>query len=358
VVVEGVVILVAGGDTAWVGLTREGPEPPGVPGPQDLDLSPARHLDSGPEPVVPTARERFGQAVTALLADDPGSEAARQHGIEAAAALLAAATTGDPGLGQILRPDPGDASPVTCTVACYQIGDLSPTTLKDFADPREAVRAVSHCEELAHVAAELLASTASGLRWTVVVRTGDLVRFQPLTEGAGSNDLSAASLDAAENRWAAQLPRWVAEAQPTHSWQRHQGGQAPPLELGVAMGQVLEAVQGVGRRIEDLPTARELLDRLNTLEQRMVEMQLQLEVHALTSARAPHAGFGPIDAEVTDRPLLRPALARGSVGPRRLLGQRMADVLTRAAGRGLAAARHQAPPVPATDLGKDGRGPG
>ena len=125
--------------------------------------------------------------------------------------MLAAARAGDPGLGQILSPDPIDDGSATWTVACYQIGDFSPTTLKDFADPNDAVRAVAHCPEIAHVAAELLASGTSGLRWTAMVRTGDLLRFQLLTTGAaGNDDLAAVPLDVVQDRWAQELPGWAA----------------------------------------------------------------------------------------------------------------------------------------------------
>jgi hypothetical protein len=373
------VVILMGGDSAWSRISRNravpataadgvnpdlagprrltvaaGPDPGGAP--TDPDRIPHGHVDLGGD------RERFRRAATALLDDGPDSENARQFSTEAAAALVAAAEAGDPGLGQILRPDPDDTGPVTWTVACYQIGDLSPTTLTDFADANEAVRSVAHCPEIAHVAAELLASTASGLRWTVLVRTGDLLSFQLFTAGGGGHDLSGALQEAAERRWVAQLPRWAAEAlasPPAPDWTRRQAVPALPPEFGVAMGQILEAVQGLTRRVEDLVTAREVMDRLNALEQRLVEVQLQLGVHALASSPGPHRShFEPIDAQASTGRLL-PADRRGRPDdPASPLGKRVADVLSRAASRGLAAARHYQQSAPPTGWRGDARDSG
>jgi hypothetical protein len=234
------------------------------------------------QPPVPHSSnmELFRQAVVALLADAPDSEAARQHGTEAAAALLAGAVAGDAGLAQILRPDPDDAGTVTWTVACYQIGDLSPSTLKDFAEVNDAVRAVAHCPETAHVAAELLASSASGLRWPAMVRTGDLLHFQLPSTSAGGDPGLADTLEAAPYRWADRLVLSSAAGLDGPNTPGELRGEQPgalPPELGMLLVRILEAVQGLAREVEDLASGRDVKERLRTLEQRVVDVQLKLE---------------------------------------------------------------------------------
>ena len=231
--------------------------------------------------------ELFRQAVVALLADAAESEAARQHSTQAAAALLAGAVAGDPGLAQILRPDPDDSGPVTWTVACYQIGDLSPTTLRDFTEVSEAVRAVAHCPEPAHVAAELLASSASGLRWPAMARTGDLLHFQLPSASAGGDPGLAGTLEAAPCRWADRVARLAAAGDDTPDASGELRGERPgaiPPELGTLLVRILEAVQGLARGVEDLASGRDVREQLNTLEQRVVEVQLNLEVSSVPLA--------------------------------------------------------------------------
>jgi hypothetical protein len=246
--------------------------------------------------------ELFRRAVVALLEDAPGSEAARQHSTEAASALFAGAVAGDAGLAQILRPDPDDAGPVTWTVACYQIGDLSPSTLRDFTDVNDAVQAVAHCPEPAHVAAELLASSASGLRWPAMVRTGEMLHFQLPGTSAGGEPGVGGVLDAAPHRWVDRLASSTAPAPA-----------AIPPELGVLLVQILDAVQGLARGVEDLASGRDVRERLYTLEQRVVEAQLRLEVSSVPLAP------GSRDLELTrttvDLPVARPWRPGDRVGP-------------------------------------------
>jgi hypothetical protein len=255
--------------------------------------------------------------VVALLADGPESEAARQHSTEAAAALVAGATAGDPRLAQILRPDPDDAGPMTWTVACYQIGDLSPTTLRDFSHANEAVQAVARCRDGAHVAAELLASSASGLRWTAMIRTGELLHFQlPRTStngGAGAGGI----LDAAQDRWADALARWAAEAD--EPVDRPGPCQTEPLaamppELRLALGQILEVMQGLAVRVEDVASARDVRERLNLLEQRVLEIQLQLGVSSLAPGQL-DLELVRLGAEAPVRRLWRPDVAARLLAP-------------------------------------------
>jgi hypothetical protein len=197
----------------------------------------------------------------ALTADEADSEAARRHSAEAGAALIAVAEAEDSKLGQFLRPDPADPRSVTWTVTCYQIGDLSPSALRDFSDGFAAVQTLARCPDATHVAAELIASTPAGLHWTAMVRTGELVRFQlpgPAT-ASDSGTPGQHNLAAAQRRWAEQSVRWAIEPdepdglvgpfpnpdQPTPSVP---GG----VDVAVILGQILEAVRGLGERLDSL----------------------------------------------------------------------------------------------------------
>jgi uncharacterized coiled-coil protein SlyX len=65
-----------------------------------------------------------------------------------------------------------------------------------------------------HVAAELVASTAQGLRWTAVLRTNDLLSFQlpgPETASDASRERPG-DLSAALKRWRDRLADWSAHA--------------------------------------------------------------------------------------------------------------------------------------------------
>jgi hypothetical protein len=296
--------------------------------------------------------ELFRRAVAALLADPPESDWARLHGIEAAAALVAMAMAGDPRLARILRPDPDDAGPVAWTVACYQIGDLSPATLKDFSGVDEAVRAAARCDDAAHVAAELVASSASGMRWTAMARTGEILRFQLPGTSTGGAPCAGGALDAARERWAGELARGEAEADEpvdTSGPRRGEPLGAMPPELRVALGQIVEAMQALARRVDDLASSRDVRERLYALEQTVVELQLQFR----SSSLAPAPGrrdlqLGPA-AEAPARRLWRPGVnapplttlsgRRARANPP--LTERVLAAINRATARGLAAARRQ-----------------
>ncbi len=98
--------------------------------------------------------------------------------LAAARAVVALADGGDGAeLRSLLRPDPG-APATSWTVACYRIGDLVPTAMRDFSDPVAAVRTLMDCGDPDHVAGELVASNAAGLHWTALIRAGAVARFQ------------------------------------------------------------------------------------------------------------------------------------------------------------------------------------
>jgi hypothetical protein len=191
-----------------------------VPGP-DADA-----VAASPGLVALAVRQRrfvLRQAIVDLAAhsaDEAGDRAERAglaEGAARAAVVLADAGDAD-GLGEIMRPDPDDAG-VTWTVACYQIGDLTPSALRDFADPVEAVQTLSGCGEASHIAAELVASSAAGLRWTVMERAGAVLRLHLPdieTGSAGPSGRRRSAVEAAAGRtWAARLAAWNHESEPT-----------------------------------------------------------------------------------------------------------------------------------------------
>lgn len=192
--------------------------------------------------------------------DGKGSRAPDAAALAAARALVALADDADGNeLRSLLRPDPGEPA-TSWTVACYQIGDLVPTAMRDFSDPVAAVRTLVHCGDPDHVAGELVASNATGMHWTALVRTGSDARFQlfgaswseepvrgsPRTRGLdrsdrGHEELGAAPTDllelegddpgagkmvagraqelgAAQRRWAQRLAGWSVDQAVRATW--------------------------------------------------------------------------------------------------------------------------------------------
>jgi len=167
---------------------------------------------AGVEPDAAAGR-RFRAAACRLHESRPTSDAARQAQAEAALALLGLAAGGHTTeVATYLGPDPA-VDQVTWTVVCYQIGDLSPSAVRDFADVTEALATLVRCDDPTHRAAELVGSTADGLHWTAVVRSGDQLAFQLPSE----DTLRASDPDHVRDavaRWAAQLRRWAAGDEP------------------------------------------------------------------------------------------------------------------------------------------------
>lgn len=165
----------------------------------------AHEAGSVPDPV--TGRSFW--AAAAALATTAAGSARRALAAEAGEALVALAATGPAAaveLRDLLSPDPSNAN-VTWSVACYQVGDLTPSALADFAEPLEAMATLVGCDQSHHVAAELVASTSSGLRWTALVRTNQRVAFQiPDAETAvDSSHAHAGELADALQRWWARM---------------------------------------------------------------------------------------------------------------------------------------------------------
>ena len=292
------------------------------------DAGSAPHPPHPPQPAprpeqTASAASRFRRAAVGLSAASPESEEARRCSGEAAAALVAQAEAKDPRLARLLRPDPADASSVTWTVACYQLGDLSPSALRDFTDAYEAVPALACCPDPAHVAAELIASTGFGLRWTVMIRTGETVRFQLLARATSGDSTSSGdrALDPALERWADQLASWAIDPDqpefapsPALPVPSRTGDSGFVLtDSAVILGQVLEAVRG-------------LADRVDAVERRLADLQLQLGVASMLSAERL---AGPELAEVT------PSSVQLFVASRRATNQTLAAAYAR--GRAVAA---------------------
>jgi hypothetical protein len=162
----------------------------------------------------PTAGARFRIAAAQLDGLDLDTVARPPVATEAARLLVSLALAGaSDELGELLVPDPA-ASENTWTVACYQMGDLTPVAAQDFDDPVDAVVTVAARPENAHVGAELVAWNESGLRWTAMFRTDDRVLFQLPTadtaeagEETDDGDHTDELLDAL-GRWRTRLDEW------------------------------------------------------------------------------------------------------------------------------------------------------
>lgn len=225
----------------------------------------------------------FRQCAVRLAREPPQTDEATEAARDAAKALLAlAAGKDEAALRQFLRPDPHEME-ATWTVACYQIGDLTPCALLDFASPVAAVANLAHCGEASHVAAELVASTPAGARWTALTRTGRSVRFQ-LPDRRSASDTTGEVLgerSLAAEHWRAQLTQWAASPSPSPQ-------PVPPAVVMPAPGgtsdleralelvlTTLKALEGQSRAAEQPPT--EVLRRLDALDRRMSEFQAAVE---------------------------------------------------------------------------------
>lgn len=190
---------------------------------------------------------RAFRRTAAALAGAPADSAERRTiSANAAIALVHLALADDAAeLASLLSPDPASTE-VVWTVACYQIGGLIPSALRDFLDPAEAVAVLVACPDEDHVAAELVASTPVGLRWTAMARTNDLVVFN-LPDAVTATDAShehPTELSRALAAWRARLDAWSkgrsepwdlldgADQAPTAAWERwpvEEPAPAPPV---------------------------------------------------------------------------------------------------------------------------------
>lgn len=218
---------------------------------------------------------RFRLAATALAAA-PDSADGQSASRTAADALVELAGAGArDALADILRPDP-KRKEVTWTVACYQIGDLSPCAMQDFASPVEAVTTLARCDSAGHVAAELVAADASGLRWTALVRTGSLISWQLLDASSGRDGDDDGSLADARRRWQDRLLRWSGAPEADLGAPAEE---APTLPAAPALERLADSIARIEGRLAS-PSAGALAERMLAAEERCRALELQLQLAA------------------------------------------------------------------------------
>jgi hypothetical protein len=228
---------------------------------QEAQPAPPRHSSdtrgdgAAIEVLAPGARRRRYQLRQALvrLAASAG-DASEALALEAGRAAVELAESGDgEGLRLILRSDP-EAPPIAWTVACYEIGHLTPSALQDLSDPCEAVNLVAACHDAGHVASELVVSTGGGAQWNALIRTGAAVRLKlPQLSEDGAAPRAPGTLDAAAHRrWQEILECWSVEPEPIEIVEP-----APQegADVASAVARVVAALDAIDHRlshIEDL----------------------------------------------------------------------------------------------------------
>jgi len=342
-----------------------GPGPAGRPFPSAPDPAPAERK-AWPQ------RAAFARAAVDLAAAETDSDEARAAAAAAAGALVELSDAGDDGaLRTLLRPDPRGDQQVSWTVACYQIGDLTPAELRDFPDPGEAVAALVRCPDASHLAGELIASDDLGLRWTALVRTGGRVAFQHLDVTTAGAVGDTGRLHTAVAGWQRRLRSWEGERLAgTYSAERRGGdrpdgatwsvavrqppgagraagwqpgervgpgadpvaGGAVELGLGLGLGQLLEAVRSLERHVERHDADRQHLavglalveSRLGALEQDLCQ---------LTDAIRATGRSGPVSAMLPARPPGVAPLSRAALDAGRREARRWTDSALRSLRR-------------------------
>jgi hypothetical protein len=246
---------------------------------------------------------RFRQAALRLSAVPASQLSGAAEATEAAAALMDMAAAGDEaGLRQVLRPDP-QRGHGTWTVACYQIGDLTPSELRDFASAVEACEALAACPKPSHVAAELVVSTTGGIRWTAAYRTGAMLTFQLPGTSSASSASSAADDGLAEavDHWNEQLARWAANpylglppAVDLDALGPRLGGPADiAAEIRTALTPFVDRLEDLARRFDtDRSDTRQLAARLARIERQLSEL-LERERSGRPPSDAPRPEASP-----------------------------------------------------------------
>jgi hypothetical protein len=268
--------------------------------------------------------------VTATRATD---DATRREALRAAAgaAISLAVNGAESELRSLLTPDPVNAN-VTWSVACYQIGDLTPSAVRDFADAAEAVTTVSQCNDIGHVAAELMASTSTGIRWVALVRTNTTTQLRLPDADATSDSTGrhASELGDAQRRWRRRIAAWSEGtdagidlsdgdelAAPTTAARPSRG---PSRSTGERL---VEPIGSSGPAIAELASLREQLSAVERQLARLDSMITGGVGHDEERAGRLHAVLAEVEARLVDASLdTRSGLA--SVEHR--LGERMASV--------------------------------
>ena len=284
-----------------------GPPPP-PPAPEIHRLPPAVEAPRPTRPVGGDAREAavlFRRTAVTASGREAADADLRADVQQCAMALLQLATLGEEDLlASHLRPDPAKTA-CTWTVACYQIGDLSPTSLRDFPEAVTAVLHLADCETRSHVASELIAATGDGVRWTALVRSGAEIRFQLFGDSTATADSPEMVAEASGN-WNKEILDWAADpaADLVVNPAQESSPSESPGEVGVAVGQILEVV----RRIEERFSADEKL-ALRITELEVAQRAAAEEVKALRAelARVTQAAGPPANptAEQPTKPTRR-----------------------------------------------------
>jgi hypothetical protein len=244
-----------------------------------------------------TAGPRFRTAAARLEGVDLGPEARLPEAAEAARLLVGLALSGASNeLSELLVADPA-VSENRWTVACYEIGGLTPVAIREFDDPVEAIVTVAACADEEHVAAELVASNEQGLRWTALWRTDNHVSFQlPSTETAEAGDdaeedgCSEDLLDAL-HRWQVRLAEWsshdatTASTEPVLPMQLHFPGfpvpaaSAAPTRTADSSATVVPPSRAAAAQLHALE------HRLSGIESTLTSFSTELRAFALDAER-------------------------------------------------------------------------
>ena len=231
-------------------------------------------------------------------ADHRDRQAACRAAGEALLRLAAAGASSE--LRSVLSPDPVNSN-ATWTVACYQIGDLTPSAVRDFADPVSAVTTLAVCEDPTHLAAELVASTSLGLRWVAMLRTnGDLSFRLPDADAASDESHAhATELSDALRRWRRRLAEWaegvdhadigagepVRPAAPTST--------PTPTPMAATPAGATGATSTAG-----IATSRELADLRSRLDAAESHIVASFDAHQVTVERAVATGLGQMTVQL------------------------------------------------------------
>ena len=288
---------------------------------EDQRLNPAAGRQSAVAPGSSASERRsqtiaFSDAVVALAAASISIDEELSLKDRAAEALVClSALDASEILAEALRPDPEHAV-VTWTVACYQIGDLVPCALRDYTDPGVAVAALAARAEAGHVAAELIASTDTGLRWSALVRAGKRVSFQPFSADSATCASTAQSdaLSKAFEHWGARLIKW---SDPGAAAALGQGSALDfPQELSEgqareALRQLLDSAQTMrAGMLEHSTSLADLASRLSRIERALARLELALESAAPLAELVEDRPSAARASDTLEAPT-RPALGSG-----------------------------------------------
>lgn len=257
---------------------RSSCEDPVLGAPPPMATSPLRPQPGGDGR---EAAVRFRREAVALALEAETGEVQRAHSNECACALSDLAAGGHESmLASIVRADPTDPE-ATWTVACYQIGDVSPSSLRDFAEAVPAVLHLCGCETPSHLAAELIVTNGEGVRWTALVRSGPDLSYQPL----GPTTATAPSpgvLLGVRHGWEDMLLAWASQPDldllPSAPEQAvlPAGGEAGMGTVGMVLGQVLETVRHIEQRLPSPAGAVPLESRVNEMAVQYGDLQGQV----------------------------------------------------------------------------------